>query len=512
VSDEIKSDETGPEQEEREEIPEGKKEPETPGEAPSTESSEPEKEEPKTDSEAEAGEKPAEEKEKVPYELLEAKDEPGSIRQYKVKVPWEEYAKRQEKMLKDLQKKVILDGFRKGKAPIRLIQIRFRKELKEDLLNEITPLITDELLEKEGYSKLADPVVKESVIEPDNPLEIVITVEVLPKLEPGREDYTGMEITVKKQKITDELIESQLDEIRKRNAVFEPKEEGVLEEQDGIVVNVEVEDERGLELKDFNRHEFLLENPKEFFPEEVLRELLGKEKGAAVEVAVPAERKNPRGEVISKKDNWKVEILEMKKYILPELDDEFAKDLGGEFETLEDLKKRIKADLESHIEQHAQEDALDSIIQGILDKIPFDPPSSLVDYEKRGIVGEELQRLQNMGISLEQIKIDREEYLASRERQAIRQLKATFLLRAISESEKLEVSDKDFEDAIAKVAEAEGRKPLAIRAKLEAEGQLEGFRQNLMKDKVSNFLLENNNITYEEVDRKKEEESPEKES
>ena len=441
------------------------------------------------------------EEEKPPaYELLETQEKPGSIMEYKISIPWEEYDKRQSRMIKDLKKNVMIEGFRKGKAPERLVKIRFRKEIKQDALNEMFPLIADHILEKNGLKKSQDPVLKESKVEDNQPLELLVSVELFPKLELKRADYTDMEINVKKVKVTDKTVEKTLEDLRKRNAIYEPKEKAPVEENDGVVINLKATDERGMEIKKLEQENQLVENPKDVFPEPVYKELLGKDKGDKFEVDVPHEVKNPRGEVISKKDIWKIELIEIKKCVLPELDDEFAKDLGM-FENLEDLKKKILEDNQSHVEKHAREDAFGVLMDKILEKKPFEPPASFVENSKRGMIGEDLRRMQVLGMSMKDLKLDKDKYLDQKEKDASQNVKAILVLQDIIANEKLEVSEQDLEEEIKKIAEMEGRKPLAIRAKLEAENQLESFKDSLLTDKVKNFLLEHNKIAYEELEQ-----------
>jgi trigger factor len=443
--------------------------------------------------------KKEEKAEKVTFEVLETKEKPGSVREFKLSVPWEEFDKRQTKMIKDLKKNVLIEGFRKGKAPERLIKIRYRKEMKQDVLDEIAPNIVDQILEKEGRDKSIDPVLTDSKVEEGHPLELVIDVETLPKMEIDKSDYTGMNISVKKSGINEKMVDASLMSIQRRNAVYQPKEDGHVEEEDGLVLHISVKDEQGMEIKDLHRHDEFVESPKTKLPKEIWNELLGKEKGAVVEVEIPREEKNVRDEIISAKDKWKVEVVEIKKCVLPELDDEFAKDLG-DFETLEDLRKKIRSDHEEHVENKAKLDAYDAILEKILEKKPFEAPASYVEYHKRGMIQNDLRQLKLWGVSLQDISLDEEKYLEKKEKDAVLSVKSKMILNEIVQAEKMEVTDEDLNAEIAEIAEKEGRKALAVRAKLEAEKKLDSFKDALISEKIKKYLLDNNNILYEEVE------------
>ncbi|MBN1900338.1 trigger factor [Candidatus Sumerlaeota bacterium] len=437
--------------------------------------------------------------EKVVFEIMETKTKPGSVCEYKVSVPWEEFDKRLAKTVKDLKKTVVIEGFRKGKAPDRLIKIRYRKEMKQDILNEIAPNVVTQILEKEGKTNSADPVLIDSKVEEEKALEFSIDVETFPQLEIGKSDYTGMDITVKKAKITDDTVKNTLESIQKNNAVYQPKEEGCVEEEDGLVLHISVTDEQGIDVKDLRKKDEFIQYPKAILPKEVWSELVGKEKGSTIEVEVPREEKNIKGEVISVKDKWKVDIVEIKKSVLPELDDEFARDVG-KFDSLEDLKKKIQSDLVEHEETKAKQAAYDAILEKIVEKRPFEAPASLVEYYQRGLIRNDLEQFKQWGIPPQQIIREEEKYLDKKKKDAVLSVKTMLLLREIIKAEKMEVSDEELNAEIGKLAEKEGRKALAVRAKLEAEKKLESFRDSLISEKVKNFLMEKNNIQYEEVE------------
>jgi trigger factor len=445
----------------------------------------------------EDNEKKQEEK-KFDYELIETSDKPGSIKVFKVHVPRTVYDELSEKTLKELKKSVVIDGFRKGKAPHNLIKRQFRKEINQDVMNELVPNVTDQILQKENLTKFLDPILDESKVEEEQPIELTISVEIIPKLDIKHEDYTGLTITAGERKITDEMVTGELERLQKQNASIEPKEEGgVVEKENPIVAHVEVKDEHGHKIPAHCGRDRFFTNLETAFPEPVCKELLGKPRGAKVEVAIDEERKKPTGETISKKEIWKAEIVEIKKYTLPALDDDFAKDMGN-FNALADLKVKIFDDLTRSEKEHAKEHAFERLIDKISEKFPFEPPASLVEYHKHGMIKSDFQLLKQMGIPVSSLRISPEKYMESKQQDAIRGVKESFILKEVAVHEKLEVTEDDLNAELEKEAVRVGRKSLAIRAKLEADEQLDSFKDSILTEKVKKFLLENNLITYEE--------------
>lgn len=437
--------------------------------------------------------------EKVPFELIEAADKPGAIREFKVTVPWAEYDARMETMIKDLRKNVVIDGFRKGKAPQNLIKRRFIKEISQDIIKEIAPNVAEQILEKEGRKKLLDPVWDEPKVEEGKPIEITIRVELIPAFDLAKEDYTGLSVSAKKRKITEEDINKTIERLQWQSAVFEPKDNEAIEKEDGITVNVSVTDQNGHQIPRFSSREKFCTNIQNTFPEPVANSLIGKKKGEVVEAAVPQTHKDNKGEEITTTFTWKVEILGIKKLILPKVDDDFAKDMGN-YQTLDELKKKIREDLERHEEAHARQHALDALIEKIIERKPFDVPQTLVAYNQEGLINEDMQNWKRMGIPLELISLDKEKYIAQKQKDAVFAVKHSFILSKIIEKEGITVSDEDLNAEIAKMAEHEGRKPLAIRAKLEADNKLDALKESLESEKVEQFLISGNSVAYEEVE------------
>ena len=447
---------------------------------------------------------PPEDKEKKPeekkfdYELNEISDKPGSIKVFKVRVPRAVYDELSEKNLKELKKSVVINGFRKGKAPNSLIIRQFRKEINQDVMNELVPNVTDQILQNKNLTKFLDPVLDEYRVAEGQPTELTISVEIIPKLDLKREDYTGLTITTEERKITDAMVTAELERLQKQNASIEPKEEGaVVEKENPIVAHVDVRDEHGHKIPAHCGRDRFFTNLETAFPEPVWKELIGKPRGAKVEVAIDEERKKNSGETVSEKEIWTVEIVEIKKYTLPALDDDFAKDMG-KFNNLAELKVKTSDDLTRSEKEHAREHTFECLIDKIIEKSPFEPPASLVEYHKHGMIKNDFQILKQMGIPVSSLRISPEKYMESKQQDALRAVKESFILKEVAVHEKLEVTEDDINAELEKEAVRVGRKPLAIRAKLEADEQLDSFKDSILTEKVKNFLLENNQISYKE--------------
>jgi trigger factor len=439
-------------------------------------------------------EAPSEEKEEpIPFEIVETKPQPFSVIEYKLRVPFEEYDKRLSEVLKDLRSNVVIDGFRKGKAPIRLIKIQYGKEAKTDVVESIFPICVKQLSKEQDLELTRDPELKEYDVEEGKPLELTASLEVKPKIELSSEDYKGVEVEVEELPVTDDAIEQELERIRKANAILESKTEGKVESEDAIVVDVRVTDEHGRVLKPFTAKDQLIADFMHYFPESVAKALLGKSAGEAVEVEVEAERKNEQGEVVSKKDAYAVAIKEVKRVVLPHLDDEFAKDLG-EYENLEQLRKRVREELEAREKERQHNQVLVKIYQRLMEKSPFEPPLSMTRAYQTEMIRQDIQRWHRLGLDLSAMAPDKEEYLKQVASDSLKTVTISLLLAELAKRESIEVTEEDLDQEIERIARSQNRKPLAVRAKLEAEKRLDALKEDLLTNKVAQFLIDNAHI------------------
>jgi trigger factor len=274
------------------------------------------------------------------------------------------------------------------------------------------------------------------------------------------------------------------------NAVLESKKGGKLKSEDAIVADVRVTDEHGRVIKAFTAKDQLITNFTEQFPEPVAKALVGKSQNESVEVEVENERKNEQGEVVSKKDVFAVAIKEVKRVVLPELDDEFAKDLG-EYENLEALRQQVRKELEARQKEHQHNETLVKIYQRLLEKTPFEPPLSMTKAYQAEMIRQDIQRWRRLGIDFSDAAPDKEEYLKQVASDSLKTVTISLLLGEIAKKENIEVTDEDLNNEIERIARAQNRKPLAVRAKLEAEKRLDALKEDILTNKVAKFLIDN---------------------
>jgi trigger factor len=437
-----------------------------------------------------------EKKETVRYELLDATPRAGSIVDIKFKVPYEEYDRKTQKFYKDLRQTVIIDGFRPGKAPLKLIQNRYHKEVKQDTLDYLAENCLEQITVEKGYVVLREFDRVDPEVADGQEMVFAVSLEIRPKIEPT--GYDRFDITVDAVEITEAMVEAETEELRRRHGTYQTTDLLAWEPGLGLTMDMRVTDDKTEEIPDATPEDSFLEHPEDVLPEQVIEQLRGRRAGDLVVARVLNERRSEGGVVLSQHDNYAIKILEVKREVLPELNDQFAQDVGG-LKTLQELHDQIRKGLTDREEKEVRDQALEKIYGQLFERNLFDVPQMLVTQTAQDLARDRRQRLLQMGFSLEDLGETMESHVADAMADAERMIRIVLLKGAIADKEKIVPTDEDVERAIARQAEQEGRRPLAVRARLEAQKGMGRFRDNLKYDLVDDFLLKRANVSKQFV-------------
>jgi trigger factor len=429
----------------------------------------------------------------IAYEIVGEEALPHSTIALKLRVAAEPFAKEVERFYSDLRKDVSLPGFRKGKAPIKLIRIRMGEEADRDAVTEVALNVVRQELSKRDLKPLEDPKVAEWKMAEGEPLDFEVRFDVEPKVE--LKEYKGLSVEVEARDITDEDIEQELLNLRQEHAAQEVAPAGTgYEPGMTLAVDLTVTGDKGQELRHLSKTNHLIEDPKVDLPEEFGDKLLGAKVGDEIVAEIKNAQTNRRGETTEHVDTYTVKVRELKVQSMPDLDDEFAKDLG-EHNTLDELRAAIRADLEKSVAERFRRASIGRVIGAIVEKNPVDPPLSTIAAVQLELMVKESYRLSRFGLRLQDVVRDSGQYFKQSNDAAEFWVRQELLTKELRKVEGLEVSDEDVEKEIARLAEEAGRTPLAIRARLEANKQLDELRESLARRKMEDFLLECNTVT-----------------
>lgn len=439
--------------------------------------------------------------EDLPYKVLSQQPRPGSGLIMRIEVERKVFLEEEERLLQDIGKEITLPGFRKGRAPIKLLQLRLGEDAIRDTIGSLATNALRQEKAKQDLNIISNLRVTEFAAEAaDQPVTFEVDIELEPKVE--LKQYKDVTVEVEETPLSDAMVDQRIESLRMRNAVMEPVADAELKEGDFVTVDLDVTNDKGEPLPHLSRKDWQIHGFPGALDPKLAEAIKGKKAGASATATIANVAKNRRGEEVTHTDDYTVTIKQIQREKLPAVDDEFAKDLG-QYQTLAELRDGIRKEIEKEAADHERGQALAKIFDKLIELNPIDAPNSLLAKTQYDLIMEDSYQLQRMGLRLDQVVQDTSAYVSNRRESAAQQVKAAMISNAISEAEGLKAGDADVDAEIAKMAEESGRKPLAIRARLEAQKQLDSFRQQLTRRKVNDFLLANNTVT--KVAPKKEE-------
>jgi len=391
-----------------------------------------------------------------------------------------------ERVARAYSRKAKIPGFRPGKAPAIVIKQRFKHQILHDVAHDLIPRAVDDALRERGVEAVDTPDIRDVNVEEGQALTFTASFDTLPSFEPG--EYSTVSLRRPSARVEDEAVHHALERLRERAARFEPVEgRGVA---DGDTVTMDVTRVEELH-KDVAVELGAKANPPGFDAQ-----LVGLEPAATKSFTISYPADYAITELAGTEVPYTVTVKAIKRRVLPELDDEFAKDLG-DFGTLEALRARVRDDLE-HEAKHAADRAVRAdLMKQLAARVPFDVPASLIDREMDRRIEEFARRLMDQGIDPRQAGVDWEAFRESQQAPARESVASAIVLDEVARREKIEVSEADVEQEVARYAERTGRTPAAVRAALEKEGGLSRVYGGLRREKSIDFLMAHAKIAAE---------------
>lgn len=392
-----------------------------------------------------------------------------------------------------LQRQARLDGFRQGKAPIEIVKDKFSHEAKDKVIDNIIRGTVFDALTKENFSPIEFPVIEDVNFEIGQALKYRFTAECHPSVDV--KDYKGIPVKKEIYKVTDASLVQSLDALRDRNAKLVPSKKDTVGAGSFVMVDYEAFD-NDVALPDVTAKNHMLdlgsENTVKGFKEALKGAKVGDERDAKVEYPSDYPNKTLAGKTIT----FKTKVLEIKEKELPELNDDFAKDMGTE--NLEDLKNKVKEAIEAEEKRRQDTDVEKQIVEYLIEKNVFEVPQSLVAHQKESLIGRMKEYLQKQGAPKEyidkQVELGDEKF----KEEAEKNVRLSYILNSIYTNEKLEVTDQDLEEEKNKMKAANTGRDEAVEKYFEEHKA--NISISLKETKLFKFLLDNAKIKEEVKD------------
>lgn len=401
-----------------------------------------------------------------------------------ITVPLVEVEQETERVIANIQKKVRLPGFRPGKAPASLIKSRFASEIRQDVLENLVPRFFRKAVEDEHLQVVGQPGVSDVKFEAGQPIRFKAEFEVAPTFELG--EYRGIEISYKEPEIGDEALDKRLEEIREQKAEYVTIEPRPIADGDFAVVSLHsvsgvdepiAQDELTLHIGDEATLAAFTENLRGVSPEE--------EKEFDVTYPEEYDRKQLAGRTI----RFKALVKAVRKKELPELNDEFAKDLG-DYQSLGELREAVGKALFEEEEHKAQQEAKTQLVDKLVEAHDFPIPKAFIDRQIENNVEQQLKTLASQGIDPRTLKLDWQKVREAQLPRAAHDVKASLLLEKIADREGIDAMQEEVDREVHHIARQQREPVAAVRAKLQKDGTLRRIAGHIRTEKTLNFLFE----------------------
>jgi trigger factor len=401
-----------------------------------------------------------------------------------VLIPVEDVSSETSRVVEDFQKRVRLPGFRPGKAPASLILKNYSDDVRQKVLEKLIPKALQKEFDNQNLRVVGQPNVTDVHFHDGEAVHFKAEFEVFPEFE--LKDYRGISVPYHDPEVTEEDVNKRIDEIRDQKATFANVDPRPLEDGDFAVMSLEsvagVEppvqaDEMQLEIGGPDALEGFTENLRGLSPGEEKR----------FDVTYPEEYGQDR--LAGKTVSFHAKITGVRKKELPELNDEFAQDLG-DYRTIDELRAAVRKSLFDQRQDEAQREAKDKIVEHLVDEHEFPLPEAFITRQIESRVEQRLRTLVQQGLDLKTMNLDWKSIREAQREPATREVKASLLLNRIAEREAIGATVDEVDKQVERMARQQREAFAPLRLRLEKDGSLSRIASHIQTEKTLNFLFE----------------------
>ena len=384
-----------------------------------------------------------------------------------------------------LRKEAKIKGFRRGKVPKSIIVKSYKPQVEGETSEKLVQENYFDAVEKEGIDPVVHPDIKSAKYNEDGSFTFVADVDIRPEFELG--EYKGLEIEKVDVLVTDEEVQLELADMQKANAALRSVGDRAVQDGDIVVVDFQGYDD-GKEMAQVKNEDYSVDVGTGNMGEEFEGKLIGMKQGeeATHEVDFPETHPNPV--LKGKKVEFRINVKDVKERVLADLDDEFAKDAGEEFNSLEELKTSIHDKLKKQREESAEGALTDKVMQKLLDLHEFEVPKRLVAFEVEQMIKQTEQQFEQAGMSLEAAGLSKEKLTEQNQEMAKKRVRGDFVLKKIAEIEELKVDDEDLDRGFKRIGDQYNMSVAKVKEYFQSRDDLLPFMNELLNEKIIAFL------------------------
>ncbi len=402
-----------------------------------------------------------------------------------ITIPAEAVAAETEKVLDKVQEKAQLKGFRPGKAPRGHVKSLYRAEIQREVLENLIPKSIDEACEKEGLRMVSQPEVKDLHFHEGESVHFKAEFEVSPDFELG--EYRGLHVPYAEPLVTDANIDERLNDIRESRAELVNVDPRPATEGDHCLVSLE--SISGVDGPPMNQDDINIEIGGKETIKEFSEVLQGAMPGDIRETEITYPENYAAERLSGKTVRFKIELKTIRIKELPELNDDFAKDLG-DYQTLDELREEIRKAIFREREYVAQTEAKNALIDKLVDSHVFPVPAVFVERQVEINIENQLRNFAAQGMDVSKIRLDWDKIKETQSEKAGRDVKASLILERVADTESIHTTQDELDGEVNRIARQKREPVAAIRLKFEKDGTLGRIASRIRTEKTLNLLFE----------------------
>lgn len=409
----------------------------------------------------------------------------GCKHELEISVPAQEVDSETARVTADVQKRAKLQGFRPGKAPTSLIRKYFASDIRQKVIEALVPKHLQKQFEAENLNVVGTPDIKEVHLHDGEPLRFKAEFEVIPEIELG--EYKGVEVPYHEPDVSEEDVDKRVEELRNQKAEYVNMDPRPIEDGDHAVVSLE--SLSGVEGEPLKTEEMTLEIGGADTLPEFSEKLRGAEPGEERELTVSYPEDYGSERLAGKTVTFRATIKGLRKKELPELNDEFAQDLG-DYRNLEELRAAIKKGIHGQRQHEAQEESKNKIVDQLVDAHEFPVPQVFVERQVRNRVEQSLRAMAGEGVDPRHLNIDWSKVMDTQKDKAVREVKASLLLSKIAAAESIHATRDEVDKEVERIARQQREPVAAVQMRFEKDGTMNRIANHIQTAKTLNFLFE----------------------
>ena len=411
----------------------------------------------------------------------------GLTKKLKIVLPKEEVSKELDAGFQKVKNEAKIKGFRRGKVPRHILETTYGQQVRAEVAEKLVQETYFDAVEKEKLDVVAHPEIKSPVFEEDGSFSYEAEVDTRPQFE--LKQYKGLEIEKEEIAVSDEEIDSEIERMRKETAPLRSVEDRAAQVNDIAIVDFDGF-HNGEKLEQVHGENVNIDIGTGRHGEEFENKLVGMKKGEESSLEVDFDADSPNPVMAGKKVEFKINVKDIKERVLPDLDDEFAKDMGDEFVTFDALRTHVSEKILAEKDKALAGDLLDRIMQKLVEANEFDVPSRLVQYEINDYIKQTEESLKRGGLTLESAGINRAEAEERYRETAEKRVRGDFILKKIAEVEDIKVVEEDMNNGFARIAKQYNMTVPEVQGYFKNRDDMLPFIGEILNEKILNFLVQ----------------------